>query len=169
MLQGNIAQEEKWDPALRDAITERYIDDDARRRSAQGATFILWPESATPFYFEHDLRARRSRSAGWRARRSVTLLIGSDQVEPIKAAARDRRRRRSATTTPRFWCKPDGTIGAVYRKMHLVPFGEYVPLKSLLFFVGPIVEAVVGLHAGHRAGAAAGRRPPRRAPRSATR
>ena len=38
--------------------------------------------------------------------------------------------------------KPDGQVGAVYRKMHLVPFGEYVPLKDLLFFVGPIVEAV---------------------------
>jgi apolipoprotein N-acyltransferase len=41
-----------------------------------------------------------------------------------------------------FLVQPDGQVGGVYRKMHLVPFGEYVPLQKLLFFVGPIVEAV---------------------------
>ena len=58
VMQGNIAQEEKWNPALRDAIADRYIAM-TRQALAQGATFILWPESSTPFYFEQDLRARR--------------------------------------------------------------------------------------------------------------
>ena len=146
VVQGNIAQEDKWNPALGDLITEQYLAMTREALEHRGASLILWPESATPFYFERDLTRggeirRLARDAG------VTLLIGSDQVEPMKAT--------SATDKPEelyynaaFLVKPDGSTGAVYRKMHLVPFGEYVPLKSLLFFVGPIVEAVSAFSPG---------------------
>ena len=139
VLQGNIAQEEKWDPSLRDAITDRYLGM-TRQALAQGATFIMWPESSTPFYFEQDIvrggAIRRLAREG-----QATLLIGSDQVEPVKTApAGSPAATRSYNAA--FLVKPDGTVGAVYRKMHLVPFGEYVPLQSLLFFAGPIVGAV---------------------------
>ena len=146
VVQGNIEQEDKWNPALRDLITDRYLGMTHEALEA-GASFILWPESATPFLFERDLTRggdirRLARDSG------ATLLIGSDQVEPVKAT--------SATEKPQelyynaaFLVQPDGEVGAVYRKMHLVPFGEYVPLKSILFFVGPIIEAVSAFSPGH--------------------
>ena len=139
VLQGNIAQEDKWNPALRDAISDRYLEM-TREALAQKATFIIWPESSTPFYFERDLvrgaAIRRLAREG-----NATLLIGSDQVEPVRAVAEN------ATPDARYYnaaflVKPDGSIGAVYRKMHLVPFGEYVPAQRLFSFVGPIISAV---------------------------
>jgi apolipoprotein N-acyltransferase len=144
VLQGNIAQEDKWNPAFADVITDRYILM-TRQAIARGATFILWPESSTPFYFEHDLVRggairRLAREGG------ATLLIGSDQIEPVRPVAGTVVSERYYNAA--FLVKPDGGIGAVYRKMHLVPFGEYVPLKRLLFFVGTIVEAVAAFTPG---------------------
>jgi apolipoprotein N-acyltransferase len=138
VLQGNIAQEDKWNPALADAITDRYIGM-TRQALARGATFILWPESSTPFYFELD-RVRGAAIRRLAQESGATLLVGSDQVEPVQTNP-------TRTSLERYYnaaflVKPDGSIGAIYRKMHLVPFGEYVPLKRVLFFVGPIVEAV---------------------------
>jgi apolipoprotein N-acyltransferase len=148
VLQGNIAQEDKWNPALADAITSRYIAM-TRQALASGATFILWPESATPFYFEHDLlrggAIRRLATEG-----KATLLIGSDQVEPMRAEP-GRERPAALTYNAAFLVRPDGQVGAVYRKMQLVPFGEYVPMQRLLFFVGPIVEAASDFAAGREA------------------
>jgi len=141
VLQGNIAQDDKWNPALVDVITDRYIAM-TRQALAQGATFIMWPESATPFYFERDLlRGAAIRRLAREA--NATLLIGSDQVEPVKAvpgepAPKPAERYYNAA----FLVKPDGSTGAVYRKIHLVPFGEYVPAKRIFFFVGPIVDAL---------------------------
>ena len=139
VIQGNILQDDKWNPALRDAIIGRYV---ALTRQAieRGATFILWPESSLPVYFEEDgLRANVVRRLAMDNR--VTLLIGSDQriLPPgrVLTAPEDVDSYNAA-----FLIRPDGSTGGVYRKMHLVPFGEYVPLQRLLFFVKPIVEAV---------------------------
>jgi apolipoprotein N-acyltransferase len=139
VLQGNIAQEDKWNPALADVITDRYISM-TRQALAQGATFIIWPESATPFFFEQDL-VRGGAIRRLAAEGKATLLVGSDQIEPIRAEPQ-RTRPAERLYNAAFLVQPDGRIGGVYRKMHLVPFGEYVPAKRLLFFVGPIVEAV---------------------------
>lgn len=145
VLQANIAQEDKWNPALADAISERYLDM-TRQALARGATFIIWPESATPFFFEQDLvRAGAIRRLA--AEGQATLLVGSDQIEQVRAEPH-RTRPAERLYNAAFLVKPDGRIGAVYRKMHLVPFGEYVPAKRLLFFVAPIVEAMTDFSPG---------------------
>ena len=148
VLQGNVPQDEKWDPAMRAEIMDRYLTM-TRQALAEGATFIMWPESATPLPFEQDLigGAALRRLA---VESGATLLVGSDQIEPIRvvppeaATQADSKRKQPEARyyNAAFLVKPDGRVGAVYRKMHLVPFGEYVPLQSLLFFAGPIIGAV---------------------------
>ncbi len=137
VVQGNILQSDKWNPALRDAIIGRYI---AMTRQAieRGATFIIWPESSMPVNFEDDaIRSTPIRRLA--SESNVTLLIGSDQEEGLRSGLRAGDPGYHIYNAA-FLIKPDGSVGAVYRKMHLVPFGEYVPLQRLLFFVAPIVE-----------------------------
>ena len=131
LVQGNIAQDQKWDPALAPMIVQRYLDM-SRGAASGGARLIIWPESSLPFFLQEDpVGGDAVRQLAFQSR--AYLLVGSDQVE--------------RATPPRYFnsaflITPDGTVGAIYRKMHLVPFGEYVPLKRLLFFAGPLVEAV---------------------------
>jgi apolipoprotein N-acyltransferase len=148
VLQGNVAQGDKWNPALADAITERYISM-TRQALARGATFIIWPESATPFFFEADL-VRGGAIRRLAAEGGATLLIGSDQVEPVRAQP-GLEKPEMRLYNAAFLVRPNGQVGGVYRKMQLVPFGEYVPLQRLLFFIAPIVEAASDFRPGQDA------------------
>lgn len=131
LVQGNIAQEHKWDPERAESILRRYLEM-SRLAAARGARFIIWPESSLPYFFEEDpVHGDRVRRLAWETRSSI--LFGSDQMRPGKPP----RYYNSA-----FLLEPAGTVGAVYQKIHLVPFGEYVPLKHLLFFAAPLVESV---------------------------
>jgi apolipoprotein N-acyltransferase len=140
LLQGNVDQAEKWDPARAAAIFQSYLSM-TRQAIDGGATMVLWPESSTPFHFaEQPEQAGRVRALAREAK--VPILIGSDEIE------------RGVPTryyNSAFLLRPDGTDAGVYRKMHLVPFGEYVPLKRLLFFAAPLVEAAGDFSAGESA------------------
>ena len=70
-LQGNVAQDEKWNPLRSDEILEIYLEQTARA-AASGAHLIVWPESATPFPLERD--PRRSRFATRRGAPAHTSL-----------------------------------------------------------------------------------------------
>jgi len=147
VIQGNILQDEKWDPSMRDAIMERYIEM-SREAIGRGAQFILWPESSTPLPYEEDVA--RGEAIRRLARQShVTLLVGSDQVEPIRPV--DQSKPQVRLYNAAYLIRPDGGTAAIYRKIHLVPFGEYVPFKRLLFFVGTLVDAVSDFTPGTQA------------------
>jgi apolipoprotein N-acyltransferase len=142
LVQGNVDQGQKWDPERASAIFTTYLDM-TRRAVDRGAQLVVWPESSTPFYFEEARDrgdAERLRAVARQLR--IPILIGSDQIErgvPPKYF------------NSAFLVREDGSTGGVYRKMHLVPFGEYVPFKRMLFFASPLVEAVSDFSEGQQA------------------
>jgi apolipoprotein N-acyltransferase len=138
-VQGNVPQNEKWDPAHAPSILERYLSM-TREAAERGAALVIWPESATPFFYEEDPGGAKQirdvvRQTG------IRLLFGTDEIE---------RGSQPKLYNSAFMLAPGGETTAVYRKMQLVPFGEYVPLKSLLFFVGSLVEGVADFSPGER-------------------
>jgi apolipoprotein N-acyltransferase len=138
LIQGNIAQTDKWNPDRAGMIVDRYLTL-SNQAVQQGAQFLIWPESSTPFYFEEDPAGGVVR--GMVRTLGVPLLLGSDQIEDGEPP-----RHYNAA----FMLDTHGATAAVYQKIHLVPFGEYVPFQQLLFFVGPLVDAVSAFSRGTR-------------------
>ncbi|RMF93259.1 MAG: apolipoprotein N-acyltransferase [Nitrospinota bacterium] len=132
LLQGNIGQEEKWDAARQGEIFRVYAGM-TRQAAAQDPPpdLIIWPEAATPFTFQED-REYTGRLLSLVREVGRFVVLGSPAVERRSAQVR--------WLNSAFLLSPQGGVVSRYDKIHLVPFGEYVPLRSLLFFVDPMVE-----------------------------
>jgi apolipoprotein N-acyltransferase len=131
LVQGNIAQADKWNPreARRIFTTHIAMTRDVVRRGAQ---YVLWPESSTPFMFEEDEEGGEA-VRGLARELGVPILFGSDQI--VREGV-------PRMYNAAFLVTPSGETAAVYRKIHLVPFGEYIPMKSWLTFVSPLVDSL---------------------------
>lgn len=139
LIQPNVSQADKWNRAMVGEIGRRFTDL-TRRAVAEGAEAILWPESSTPYLFNED--PVQSEAIRALVRESgVPLLFGTDEVE---------RGSPDKYYNSAFVLDSTGAVAAVYRKMQLVPFGEFVPLKQLLFFVTPLIDAVSEFTPGER-------------------
>lgn len=131
LIQGNIQQADKWKASEAERIFTTHVAM-TRDAVARGAEYVIWPESATPFMFEEDAAGEQAMRTLAREVR-VPILFGSDQIE---------RGINPRLFNAAFLVTPEGHTAAVYRKMHLVPFGEYIPFKQWLFFVSPLVDSL---------------------------
>lgn len=131
IVQGNIAQEVKWREDQRVPILRRYIE--ATREAALAALrelpedqtlVVIWPETAVPFLVADDPDVRQL-IAGALPQRAI-LLTGTVRAE----YGPDRRLRRVFNSLVAI--DPAGAVRGVADKVHLVPFGEYMPLSGLL-------------------------------------
>lgn len=130
LVQAGIAQVDKWRPELRDQHLAHYmrlsLTPDKAGRPAE-FSHLIWPETATPFFLDRDL-VRRRIIAQALPRRSL-LITGS----PHRV---DRQNGRRELYNSVLTLGPDGVARPVYDKFHLVPFGEYLPLRKVLARLG---------------------------------
>ncbi len=135
IMQPNLPQDAKFRPENRDAVMRRYltISDQPGETGLglAGATHVVWPESAFPFLLHRDRTALAQIAALLPP--GVTLVTGAARMdEPLPGE------NVGAFFNAVQVVRDDGTITASYDKVHLVPFGEYVPelLDALIRAVG---------------------------------
>jgi len=132
LVQGNIDQNIKWDARYQSETLNIYRSLSLRAIPAPGG-LIVWPETAAPFYFERPDPLREAvidlaRISG------RPLLFGSPSYEEEKG--------RASFMNSAYLLRSDGIVAGRYDKVHLVPYGEYVPLRKLFPFIGKLVAGV---------------------------
>lgn len=131
IVQPKIPQEVKWDPTRATAILE-VLTQSTLEAAASKPDLILWPEAVTPLAVRGDETARAFVESLVK-RANVPLLLGSVAVENPGQPT-------EAWFNGAFLVTPaDGVVSSYYAKRRLVPFGEYVPLRPLLGWIGKFV------------------------------
>ena len=139
LVQPNIDQAHKWDQAYRRETLDRYAT--LTTQAAKNVDLIVWPEAATPFFFEEE-SLYRVEVAVLAHRSGVPLLFGSPALRRYPNG-------RPYLLNSAYLLSPDGQIAGRYDKRHLVPFGEYIPLhSSVLFFLDKLVEGIGDFESG---------------------
>jgi apolipoprotein N-acyltransferase len=140
IIQGNIDQSIKWKPAFQEKTVDIY-----RRLTRLTSGFkpdlVVWPETSVPFFFQDNIKFSPKVF-------EITKESGADLIFGSPAYRRD-------GTGTRFYNRayllsPDGELSGYYDKVHLVPFGEYVPLKRFLPFVRRLVPAAGDFASGEK-------------------
>jgi len=136
VVQPNVGQQDKWEGSKADANFAKL----ARLTTPRDETprLILWPEAAVPDYLEWGYPAVYYERSPAEARRRITDLMNMGDVMLLGALKLEMDKRgevvgaRNAVMT----LHADGTLGPRYDKAHLVPYGEYLPMRPVLSALG---------------------------------
>ncbi len=131
LVQGNVAQEEKFDPELRDRAFRIY----AELVASTKGTIVVLPESAFPVFSHQVPQATIEALASTMERRGGDVLLGMFVARPPEG---DETQPRIHNSVVSLGASPT----QLYRKRHLVPFGETIPAKPL---VGWVIERVLAI------------------------
>jgi len=128
IMQPDLPQDQKFRYDARRTVMDRYIETSESEGGLNGITHLIWPESAFPFFLEREPEAVARMAA--MLPDDTVLITGAARLEPVPGQPRPR-----AYNSLRA-IGSDGTILANADKVHLVPFGEYLPFQETLESLG---------------------------------
>ena len=122
IVQGNIPQDRKWEPEWRDRIFDRHVAL-TRQAAVHSPQLIVWPETSVPGDVVHS-PPLRERMAGLSRETGSYLLAGSASNAKFSDQTLAGKKFNSMVLF-----SPEGTLAGEYRKVILVPFVEYAPIR----------------------------------------
>jgi apolipoprotein N-acyltransferase len=148
-MQPNLQQDDKFNYSAKAQVMERYLRLSGRTtgpdsKGVHDANILIWPESAFPFFLTREPDALTQ--IGDLLKPSTELITGAVRPAPGANAANPH------AYNSVYVIDPDGSIRGIYDKVHLVPFGEYLPLQRVLerFGLRNLTKQVGGFLSGDR-------------------
>ncbi len=134
VIQPNVPQADKWKPENRQRLLPLYLQQTEQALTEMNLdkeTLIFWPESAFPFLLDEEPGALEAIAA---TLPQNTMLITGGIRREVSASG-------THFFNSTFVVSDEGALIDIYDKVHLVPFGEYLPMRPLLQSIG--VERLV--------------------------
>jgi apolipoprotein N-acyltransferase len=132
LIQGNIDQSIKWNANFQKETINIYEELSLRHPAANGG-LMVWPETAVPFNFQdedklqHQVKDLPVKTNSWFIFGSMSYAMGNENTDYYNSA---------------YLLSPQGDIRGKYDKVHLVPYGEYVPLRTLFPFISSLAAGI---------------------------
>jgi apolipoprotein N-acyltransferase len=155
IVQANVPQADKWKPENRQWIFERLLALSAKTREAAadggGITHLIWPETSVPFLFmlNGDIAMAEARKAfADLVGEGTSFIVGAERIDGTKQP--DGKFRVDRVFNSLFVLDGEARVLGTYDKLHLVPFGEYVPFEKTMAALG--ITQLTHMNSGFAAG-----------------
>jgi apolipoprotein N-acyltransferase len=150
IMQPNLQQDEKFNYSAKQRVMSRYLDLSDRSTGPQSSgvrdvTHLIWPESAFPFLLTREPDAMAQIAS--LLPQGTVLITGAVRAPELPPGQRVERAYNSI-----YIIDHDGSILSIYDKIHLVPFGEYLPFQDFFESLGimQLTKLPGGFLAGER-------------------
>jgi apolipoprotein N-acyltransferase len=134
IMQPNLQQDVRFNYAAKAEVMQKYLTLSDRASGPQStgvrdASILIWPESAFPFFLTREADAMAQISD--LLPKGTVLITGAVRAPDLPPGTRITRAYNSI-----YVIDHDGSVLSVYDKLHLVPFGEYLPFQNLMEKLG---------------------------------